>query len=466
LNSEIKAQPGPQSQFLATKADIAIFGGAAGAGKSWALLAEPLRHVLNGKVGAVIFRRNSTQVRNEGGLWDEACDLYPQTGGIGTSHNLTWVWPSGMTVSMRHMDNESDRFAYQGSQIPILCFDEITHFTERQFWYMLARNRSMSGVPSYIRATCNPDPDSFVARLIEWWIDPVTGYAINERSGLLRWFVRCGDDLDWFACRASALEKHPGSEPKSLTFIRSSVYDNKILLASDPAYLSNLKSLPLVEREQLLHGNWKIRAAAGNFFRREWFEIVDAAPRPAQSSCRFWDRAGTKPRDGGKADWTAGVLVSKSREGIFYVEDVVRFQGTPAEVERCMVATATQDSRDTIIGFMQDPGSAGVAEKDYAVRMLAGHQVKVISATGSKETRAKPASSQAENGNIKLVRGRWNHDFLSELVNFPEGQNDDQIDSLSGAVNTLAGGGGGYGSVVPRQDFSRSAVGSRRSLTV
>jgi predicted phage terminase large subunit-like protein len=105
-----------------------------------------------------------------------------------------------------------------------------------------------------------------------------------------------------------------------------------------------------------------------------------------------------------------------------------------------MLSMASQDGPQTMIGFMQDPGSAGVSERDNAVRLLAGYNVKVIAASGSKEVRAKPASSQAENGNLKIVRGRWNHDFLSELSNFPEGQNDDQVDALSGAFGLLASG--------------------------
>ena len=74
---ELRPQKGPQEKFLETKADIAIYGGAAGGGKSWGILFEPLRHQLNGKFGCVIFRRTSVQVRNEGGLWDESNNIYP-----------------------------------------------------------------------------------------------------------------------------------------------------------------------------------------------------------------------------------------------------------------------------------------------------------------------------------------------------------------------------------------------------
>src|SRR5436189_1986846 len=107
----------------------------------------------------------------------------------------------------------------------------------------------MAGVPGYIRATCNPDADSWVRSLIDWWIDPDTGFPIKERSGVLRWFVRDGDSLHWADTRADLVEMFgPESEPKSATFIPANVRDNRILLDKDPAYLAYLKALPYVER--------------------------------------------------------------------------------------------------------------------------------------------------------------------------------------------------------------------------
>jgi len=85
----------------------------------------------------------------------------------------------------------------------------------------------------------------------------------------------------------------------------------------------------LVDRERLLSGNWLVRPSAGLFFRRPWFEIVDAAPG-GSSTIRCWDRAATEPRPGTDPDWTVGLRLSKTERGIYYVEDVVRSRGTPA----------------------------------------------------------------------------------------------------------------------------------------
>ena len=163
---KIGPQPGPQTEFLSTTADIAIYGGAAGGGKSFGLLLEPLRHYENPKFGAVIFRRHAVQVRNQGGLWDESVELYKQFGGHPREAMLDWEFPTHMTVKFAHLENDSSVYDWQGSQIPLIAFDELTHFTEKQFFYMMSRNRSASGVPGYIRATTNPDADSGLESLL------------------------------------------------------------------------------------------------------------------------------------------------------------------------------------------------------------------------------------------------------------------------------------------------------------
>lgn len=290
----IRPQRGPQERFLATSADIAIYGGAAGGGKSWALLLDPLRHALsNPEFGAVIFRRTVPQIRNEGALWDESMKLYAPLGGSPKSHTLEWAFKGGGTVSFSSLQYDEDVNSWQGSQIAALLFDELTHFTEAQFWYMISRNRSMCGVRPYVRATCNPDPGSFVAKLISWWIDQDTGYALHERSGVLRWFVRVNNKLHWSSEPSDLEEKYPdacwqmvGDElvkigPKSLTFIAASIEDNQELMRADPGYMANLNALPTVQRERLKKGNWKIRDEKLCIYKPSWWRIwPDDKPLP------------------------------------------------------------------------------------------------------------------------------------------------------------------------------------------
>lgn len=276
----IRPQPGPQEAFLSTPADIAIYGGSAGGGKSWALLFEPLRHaVTNPEFGAVIFRRNATQVKNQGGLWDESMKLYPAVGGQPTAHSLQWFFPGGGTVRFAHLENEHTVFNWQGSQIPLIGFDELTHFTETQFFYMLSRNRSLCGVRPYVRATTNPDADSWVAKLIAWWVNQETGFPIPERSGKLRWFVRVNDTFHWADDPDQLTAKlGPDVRPKSLTFIAATIKDNQKLLEADPGYLANLMALDQVQRERLLDGNWLVRRRIDGMFQKGWLKFIGIRP--------------------------------------------------------------------------------------------------------------------------------------------------------------------------------------------
>jgi hypothetical protein len=111
------------------------------------------------------------------------------------------------------MELENDRFAWQGSQIALLCFDEVQEFEESQFWFLFSRNRSMSGVKCRIRATCNPVSDGWLRSLLDWWIDPGTGLAIQKRSGVLRWFIRDGDAIVWADTKGELLERFGGEWP-------------------------------------------------------------------------------------------------------------------------------------------------------------------------------------------------------------------------------------------------------------
>jgi len=434
-------QEGPQDLFLKSGADIAIFGGQAGGGKTWALLAEAIRSVGVPYFDAVIFRREYTQIRAAGGLWDMACEMFYEWRGIPRENYLDWRFPSGARIRFAHMQHESDRFSWDGSQIPLICFDQLESFTWKQFIYMLSRNRSMCGIQPYIRATCNPDPDHFLREFLRWWIDDETGLAIKEHSGVIRWFVNINNEVHWADTREE-LKKQFGidCDPKSCTFIPSSIYDNKILLKRNPGYIANLKALSLIDRGRLLEGNWNIRESAGMFFQRAWFEIVGAAPADAER-IRYWDRAAVAETVAkGKGSHTAGLLMSKSRStGVFYVEDVERFQGTPLIVKKTIKNVATQDGVDVRVGIEQDPAQAGKAEAEDHVRNLAGYDAKVNTVREKKGIRAKPLSSQAQAGNVKIVRDSWNEAFLNEMQNFDGSDScaSDQVDAASGAFYLL-----------------------------
>lgn len=404
------------------------------------LLLEPIRHLENPKFGGVIFRRTTPQIIREGGLWDEAHNFYIPLGARPRTRPYEMHFPSGMQVAFHHLQHEKTKLDWQGAQLPYVGWDELTHFTQTQFFYFLSRNRSGSGVAGYIRATCNPDPDSFVRKLVDWWIDPKTGYAIPERAGVIRYFIRVDDKLVWAATKKELIEKYPEDGPfaKSFTFIPALLKDNPILMQKDPAYQANLRALSLVDRERLEKGNWNIRPAAGNVFKREWFRIVETVPADARP-VRFWDLAATEAKEGKDPDYTVGLKLSRDPRGIFYVEHVMRFREEPHNVERNIKNTASQDGQQIPIGLWRDPAQAGKAQAAYYVKMLVGYATWPFPQTKDKVTLANPVSAQAGAGNIRIVRGEWNEDFLTELENFPGKGHDDQVDALSGAFHMLIG---------------------------
>ncbi|WP_200863256.1 phage terminase large subunit [Rhizobium freirei] len=200
----------------------------------------------------------------------------------------------------------------------------------------------------------------------------------------------------------------------------------------------------VVERDKIPLGSYAVAGQfqqrpaprSGGLFQRGDFEIVEAVPAGARR-CRAWDFAASKERHGRQPDWTVGLRIAWV-DGIFYIETIARGRWSPAEVERNLKNTASQDGPTVTIRMPQDPGAAGKADAETKIKLLAGFPVKAISPTGDKATRAKPASAQAEAGNVKLLRGDWNEAFLDEVCAFPNGQFDDQVDAFADALNELA----------------------------
>jgi hypothetical protein len=257
---------------LASPADIVFGGGAAGLGKTFTLLLEFLRHIDIPRWGGVIFRRTSPQIRNQGGLWDTSMGIYPSAGGKPKESVLEWDFKRGPRLKFAHLEHEKNIYDWQGSQIPFIGFDELTHFSRKMFFYLLSRNRSTCGIRPYMRATCNPDPDSWVADFISWWIDSETGLPIPERDGVIRYFAIDGELVIWGDTVEEVIEKawyflkdaiaDSGISPvefiKSFTFISGSIYDNKELLKVNPAYLANLLAQDEQTKLQLFTGSWKV----------------------------------------------------------------------------------------------------------------------------------------------------------------------------------------------------------------
>ena len=274
----IKPQPGFQEKFLSSPADIVIGGGSAGAGKSFALMMEFLRHNNVENWTGVVFRRTYQQIAAAGGLWDTGINLYTQLAAPGKKSSVKinnskyyFEWPSRSRLNFSHLQHEKDKLNWQGAQIGYLAFDELTQFSPTQFFYLLSRNRSATGVRPYARCTTNPQGSGWVKDIVQWWLYPddyddqsLSGYPIQERAGKVRYFTRYKGKFVWGDTAEKVLEKLPAEvareyklgDVKSLTFVPGLLTDNKILTELDPNYKGNLLAQDEELMQQLLLGRW------------------------------------------------------------------------------------------------------------------------------------------------------------------------------------------------------------------
>ena len=406
----------------------------------------------NPEFGAVIFRSSMTQITEQGGLWDASMKLYklyPSTRPI-KSPKPYWRFPSGAKVSFRQISRDDDVYDWQGTEICCLEFDELTHFSEFQFFYMLSRNRSTCGVEPYVRASCNPDADSWVAKFISWWIDQDTGYAIPERSGKIRFMARVNEEIVWGDTKEEVIQAANEADydvaideddVKSVSFVSSNVYDNQVLLRTNKTYLSNLKALSIVERERLLYGNWKIKAAKGLYFPRSAIpELLEEVPEDVIRWVRGWDLAATDTDEGGDPAYTASVLLGRRRDGSYVIADAtnhrLKAEKVRALVKQCAVSDKSKYKR-VRIRMSIDPGQAGKEQAQSYIKMLAGFSVNAVRETGSKEARAEPFAAQWQAGNVAVVAGPWTEALLAQYESFPESKYKDLVDAGSNAFNEI-----------------------------
>ena len=440
-----------QQLFLSSRANICIYGGAAGGGKTWSLLTDPLKHIHVPGFGCVEFRRTMPEVTAEGGMWDESLKMYPEYGGEPNLTKHSWTFPKGSRVTFAGLQYETSVNDWRGSQIAAIHFDQLETFTRHQFFYMLSRNRSLCGVRPYIRATCNPEP-GWLAEFLDWWIAD-DGYADLSRSGKIRWLVVESDVVYWADTKEELKERFPNIQPKSVTFIPSTVYDNKILLENDPGYIANLQAMSLVDRERLLGdaergGNWKIKPEAGNVFNRKWFGVLpDWEKNRNWSFVIRWDFAATERSVANDdPDYTAWCVMGREPK----TGEVIILEGGQKRLNPSGVYDEFRSRceywRDYLAGYgyalkvrwEREPGSASKREAQLFTQLVPWADAISVPSTGSKLDRARPLAAQAEHGFVSVVRGEWNEMWLNHMHSQPA-DHDDMMDAATGAYSDLVG---------------------------
>lgn len=450
---------------LASSADVLIFGGAAGGGKTRGLLMEPLRHVKNSEFGGVIFRSSYPNIFNEGSLWDESVKIYPGLGAIPKVAPPQWTFPSGAKVQFRHLSNDRELQDWHGAQIAFIGFDELCEFSEKMFWYLFSRNRSTSGVKPYVRCTCNPpeigdENSQWVAKLVDWWIGD-DGFPIPERSGKIRWFIRLPEGIQWANSRPEAVQmaldagieyKVANIMPKSFTFVPSLLSDNPTLERTNPGYRANLMAQERHDRDRLLGGNWKVQQEEGELFPRGAWQrelrgnVLRVAPQGIIWA-RGWDKAGTEK---GKGARSAGVLVGLQPSTMrWFIGHVRAGRWGDIEREREIKGVAHMDRNkrgQCTIVVEQEPGSGGKESAMDTIRMLRGFDAVIDRVKSSKPSRWRPLARQVQAGNVWLIDdGTWDvEEFVSELDALSGDETKDKsklkdcADGASGAFNWLA----------------------------
>lgn len=403
-NKYMTSTPTPkQMAFLSLTCLDAFYGGAAGGGKSEALLMAALQYVDQPGYNAIIIRKSYADLSLPGAIMDRARQYlspFTDTKEVRWIDKLkTFIFPSGARLSFGFLDNESDKFKFQGAEFQFIGIDEATQISQSNFIYMFSRLRRNGNnpVPLRFRAASNPDSDA------KWLYDRYV---------------------------------NPEKEDKSRIFIPANVTDNKHL--NQEEYISTLGNLDPVTRAQLLNGDWTIKQEGG-MFNPTWWKIIDKPP-VAMRYVSAWDIASSDPNINKRADYTARAKIGYYR-GDYYIVDVIRFRGTPSQVDQLIYETAVNDGKHVTQYIPIDPGSAGKIAFEHFKKLLNGYNVKGIKNTGSKIDRAVPMSSACEKGKIYLIRAPWNEAFVAEAAQFPSTSttvHDDQIDAADSGFNVLA----------------------------
>jgi len=375
-----------------------FYGGAAGPGKTSALLMRALLYTDLPGYNAAIFRETYPQLSGANGIIQRSQEWLANKGPQWNGSERVWTFPSGAKLLFGHVQHDKDVYNYQGHEWAFLGIDELTAWTEWKFKYLLSRVR---------RNLTDPFP---------------LGVAATANPG--------GVGHGW--TKARYIE--PETRARGITVIRGVMSDNPGLDTDE--YRKTLSSLPRVLREQLENGNWDV-TGDGAIWKREWLHIVEKLADPRSSRIRFWDMAATAD-DG---CYTVGVLMAREQStGRFVTENVVRGRWAPGERDQVILQTARLDGPGVVVGWEEEPGSAGKTVTVYMTRMLAGFRLYAHRPTGPKPVRWGPHASQAEGGTVAVVAGRWTGEYLDELCSatLEETPPVDQCDATAGAFLWLA----------------------------
>lgn len=421
-----------------------------------------------------IFRRSAPELLRQGALIDESKNIYPDFKGKWGIQKKTWQFPSGASIAFSAIASDDDLGSWQGSQLSRIFIDEAgDKWTEKQVLFLLSRLRASHSLahPQLIM-TCNPDIDSFLKGWVDFSLDEHTGVPVAGTEDRIRWMITLDNKVYWAdsaqesfeihgkprgmvyarGMEANEIIKHPPDKlfiPKSFRFIPTGVFDNPYLLPPrNNSYLANLLAQPYVNQLKFLHGSWTARESGSTYFQRAWTPIVPFPPADASARVRAWDFAASEKTSSTDPDYSVGIKMSRDRMGVYYVEDMVRFQARTDKVLKTVIEVGRQDGEeDCQISIPTDPAAAGKTAAKHYVTILAEHGIYAKpmppNNKSSKLTRFKPLCALAEAGSLRIVEGDWNEAFFLELESFTGEKStrklhDDIVDATTDAFTVIA----------------------------
>jgi len=450
-----KKLPGPiserQRMYVTADVDVTLYGGAAGSGKSEIGVIDFLKYTDIPNFIGVMTRRNTPQLTGPGGLLTKCKRIFAQAY---DPDEYTWrakdgkfvFHKSGAEIYLKHFENDQSDVSWQGSEANLFYVDEGTQFTQHMIQYIMSRMRNPScpEVKPHMKITCNPHNSHFLRK----WVEPYLqedGTPDRNKDGVVRYFSFQDGDFVWADTKQELVRDYgiPEEDALSFTFISATVDDNPIVKRINPKYVAWLKGLKGVEKSRLLLGNWFVKESSVGYWSEKWVTPVRLHEQQIVSYCRAWDIAGSLPADDTpNPDWTAGVLMAKTKGGRYIICDVVRFRARYGEVIRRIIETAGEDPENTQIILPQEPGQAGKAAGQMMIKDLLGEgfYARMRPSNKSKVIRFSSFAAACEAGLVDYVEGAWNEAYFDELERFDgtRAVKDDQVDASSDSFITLA----------------------------
>jgi phage terminase large subunit-like protein len=418
-----------QQKALFSEADIVIFGGGNGGGKSFTLRALPLlpQYLNTPACRSVLFAETNVKLEQADGMVDECRKMYgalhPQgLGGYKQTPKKRWTWPSGATVDLSYVGEPGQ---WDGMQAAIIGIDQVEQISWAQFDSITGRNRTMTGVKARTFATANPPEEGK-----EHWLTQLLtaggfidgkGWAVPEMEGRVRFYALVNDEfvfadsVEELRAMNVLVKDREGVDipPKSLTFVQALVDDHPDKAFRD-SYKRELAAKGEIERARRLRGNWHATDEAGKYFRREWFDVVIYVPTYRAEQVRSWDNAWSKSD---AADATVGLLMAQEPDNFLTMRDMLRFRGSPFHVSRAVRLIAELDGPDIIIRLPFDAGRAGFDQTELARWLRArGYRVILTRDVGDKLTRSKAYQERCEGREVRLADSHLSAGVAEELT--------------------------------------------------